>query len=48
MMKSAPGPDGRAYLPPFISSSLHHFMATLFKKILKAETAPGRWGQAHI
>jgi len=47
-MKSAPGPDGLTYYHLFHLPCTHHFLATLFNKILTVGTAPGSWGQAHI
>ena len=45
-MKSAPGP--LLIICSTFPACTHHFLATLFNKILKAGTAPGSWGQARI
>ena len=45
-MKLAPGPDRITYYHLFHLPCTHHFLATLFNKILEAGTAPRSWGQA--
>ena len=47
-MKSAPGPDRITYYHLFHLPCTHHFLATLFNKILEAGTAPRNWDEAHI
>ena len=47
-MQSAPGMDGITYYHLSRLPSSQHFMATLFNKILQAESAPACWGLARI
>jgi len=47
-MKSAAGMDGITYDHLVHLPSSHHFMATLFNKILEKGTAPVCWGIARF
>ena len=47
-MKSAPGSDGITYFHLNRLPSSHHFMATLFNKLLENSSSPACWGLAHI
>ena len=46
--KSAPGIDGITYFHLCHLPSTHHFMATLFNKLIKSGSAPACWGCARI
>ena len=46
--KSVPGFDGITYYHLNHLPSTHHFMATLFNKLIKSGTAPACWGLARI
>ena len=47
-MQSAPGMDGITYYHLYHLPSIHHFMATLFNKLLETGTAPPSWGVARL
>ena len=47
-MKSTPGSDGITYFHLNHLPSSHHFMATLFNKLLGKGSAPACWGLAHV
>ena len=47
-MKSTPGWDGITYFHLSHLPSVHHFMATLFNKLLEKGLSPACWGSARI
>jgi len=46
--KSAPGPDNITYFHLKNLPASHHFLATLFNKLLKSESSPPYWSTARI
>jgi len=47
-MKSAPGSDDITYFHLNHLPSTHHFMATLFNKLLETGSSPASWGSANV
>ena len=47
-MQSAPGLDVITYYHLYYLPSSHHILATLFNKLLEAETSPPLWGSVRI
>ena len=45
---SSPGPDGITYGLLKLLPTTHHFMATLFNKVLESETPPSSWAESNV